>query len=60
MNNLVEGINEKRDNYIYLYCFFYYSFAKAEYLPKGGWSMVGRTPINEYENYQIFITIYNQ
>lgn len=37
-----------------------YSFAKAEYLPKGGWTQVGRIPINEYENYQLFITSYNQ
>ena len=37
-----------------------YSFAKAEYLPKGGWIYVGREPINEYDDYQLFITSYNQ
>lgn len=30
-----------------------YSFAKAEYLPQGGWVQVGRMPINQYQNYEL-------
>jgi hypothetical protein len=35
-------------------------FAKAEYLPEGGWTEVGRVPIDEYENYQLVLSMYDQ
>lgn len=35
-------------------------FAKIEFLPEGKWSYVGRRPINEYKDYLLVSSWYNQ
>ncbi|MFW6128767.1 MAG: hypothetical protein ACOC6P_00785 [Candidatus Aminicenantaceae bacterium] len=35
-------------------------FAKAEYLPEGGLAEVGRVAIEEYENYQLILSLSDQ